>query len=168
MAKRLGLSATVAAQIARYRTLGYDEIPRDEAVSVFRLVGRRSDAPLVYADAGRRAARYAAKRVATHALGRLAPDAVGRLLSARAARAAVRETLDADLRFPDSVAVVHMKEPLSVLAWPAGEACGFYASAFGELLRVLIGFEGSMRHDACRGRGDAECVWRAAPGGAYD
>ena len=33
----------------------------DEAVSVLRLVGRRADAPLVFADAGRRAARYAAR-----------------------------------------------------------------------------------------------------------
>ena len=33
----------------------------DETVGVFRLVGRRPDAALVYADAGRRAARYAAR-----------------------------------------------------------------------------------------------------------
>ena len=41
--RRLGLSATVAAQIRRYaEQVERDEsVPRDEAVSVFRLVGRR-------------------------------------------------------------------------------------------------------------------------------
>ena len=63
--KRLGLSPTVAAQVARYRdqVKSGGEVPDDEALAVFRLVGRRPDAALVYADAGRRAARYAAKRL---------------------------------------------------------------------------------------------------------
>ena len=48
--------------MARYRqqlSQGGD-VAEDEALAVFRLVGRRPDAALVYADAGRRAARYAA------------------------------------------------------------------------------------------------------------
>ena len=59
VSKRLGLSTTVAAQIERYREAAErdDSIALDEAVSVFRLVSRRSDAQLVFADAGRRAAR---------------------------------------------------------------------------------------------------------------
>ncbi|HRP08525.1 MAG TPA: hypothetical protein PLL69_08555 [Gemmatimonadales bacterium] len=61
--KRLGLSPTVAAQIGRYRERAEvgDEIDRDEVLAVFRLVGRRPDAELVLADAGRRAARHAAR-----------------------------------------------------------------------------------------------------------
>src|SRR6188768_4145102 len=61
VSKRLGLSATVQAQIARYAwhaDRGH-AVALDEASSVFRLVGRRPDAPLVFADAGRRAARRA-------------------------------------------------------------------------------------------------------------
>lgn len=170
VAKRLGLSPTVAAQIARYRTAAERDVavPRDEAVSVLRLVGRRADAPLVFADGGRRAARHAARRVATGALAKVAPNAVGRRLAARAARAAARETLGAELRFPAGVAEARIADALSVHAWPGGEACAFYAAAFAELLRILVEFEGTMGHESCRGRGDAECVWRARAAGGYE
>jgi hypothetical protein len=61
--RRLGLSPTVAAQIQRYRQTAErgGAVDLDEVLSVIRLVGRRPDAPLVFADAGRRAARYAAR-----------------------------------------------------------------------------------------------------------
>jgi len=61
--RRLGLSPTVAAQIQRYRQTAErgGTVDLDEVLSVIRLVGRRPDAPLVFADAGRRAARYAAR-----------------------------------------------------------------------------------------------------------
>ena len=57
--RRLGLSPTVAAQIQRYRQAVERDAPvdQDEVVSVLRLVGRRPDAALAFADAGRRAAR---------------------------------------------------------------------------------------------------------------
>lgn len=170
VSKRLGLSSTVAAQITRYREAAErdGEVPRDEAVSVFALVGRRPDAALVFADAGRRAARYAAKRVASGALAKVAPSAVGRRLAARAARVAARETFGAELKFPAGAAEVRLRDPVAVLAWPGGEACGFSAAAFSELLRLLVEFEGVMRHERCRARGDAECLWRGVPAGAYE
>jgi hypothetical protein len=61
--RRLGLSPTVAAQIQRYRAAADKDgtVDLDEVVSVIRLVSRRPDAALVFADAGRRAARYAAR-----------------------------------------------------------------------------------------------------------
>src|SRR5437867_3156021 len=61
--RRLGLSPTVAAQIQRYRQAAErgGAVELDETVSVLRLIGRRVDAHLVFADAGRRAARYAAR-----------------------------------------------------------------------------------------------------------
>ena len=61
--RRLGLSPTVAAQIQRYRAAAEKDatVDIDEVVSVLRLVGRRPDATLVFADAGRRASRYAAR-----------------------------------------------------------------------------------------------------------
>jgi hypothetical protein len=168
--KRLGLSATVAAQIARYRAAAERDgtVSRDEAASVFTLVGRRADAGLVFADAGRRAARHAARRVGSSALAKVAPSAVGRRLAARAARGAARITFAADLRFPGGLAEARMADAVAIAAWPAGEACGFHASAFAELLRLLIGFEGLMRHERCQGRGDGECLWRGAPAGAYE
>jgi hypothetical protein len=63
---------------------------------------------------------------------------------------------------------VRLAAPLSVEAAPDGSACGYYAAAFGELLRLTTGFEGTMAHEACRGRGDAECRWRAVPGDSYE
>ena len=170
MTKRLGLSATVAAQIARYRTAGERDgtVSRDEAASVFTLVGRRPDAELVFADAGRRAARYAARRVGSSALAKVAPSAVGRRLAARAARGAARETFGGELRFPGGLAEARMPDAVAIAAWPGGEACRFHTAAFAELLRLLIGFEGLMQHERCRGRGDPECIWRAAPAGEYE
>ncbi|HEX6643364.1 MAG TPA: V4R domain-containing protein [Gemmatimonadales bacterium] len=170
VSKRLGLSSTVAAQIARYRDLAEREgtLPRDEAVSVFRLVGRRQDAALVFADAGRRAARHAARRVATDALTRVSPNALGRRLAARAARRAARDVFGAELGFTGGLASASIADSPAVEAWPGGEACAYHAAALSELLRILTGFEGIMRQVRCRGRGDAACEWQAVPGGDYE
>lgn len=172
VAKRFGLSSTVAAQIARYR----DQVRRgepvsmDEAVSVFRLAGRRPDAGLVFADAGRRAARYAARSapVLARAATRLVPGGLGRSLGAGAAARAARKHLGLELAVGGGAAVADVARPLSVLALPDGAACGFYGSALGELLRLLTGFEGAMVHERCRGKGDESCRWRATAVGGYD
>jgi hypothetical protein len=168
VSKRLGLSPTVAAQIERYRSDAEKQVPvgEAEAVSVFRLVGRRPDAALVFADAGRRAARYAAR--SAPALLKVAPGGVGRSMAGRAARRAARLAFAAEMKTPASGAEVRMAAPLSIAAWPGGEACGFYSAAFGELLRTLTGFEGAMRHDACRGRGDPACRWQAEQAESYE
>ena len=167
MVRRLGLSATVAAQIQRYRQsaakgLGVD---LDEAVSVFRLVGRRPDAALVFADAGRRAARYAAKargrssRTLAKLSRRLALSSVARL---------ARSIFDGDLKARGNVVEVRMSAPLSIVALPAGEACLFYGSAYLEMLRALTGFEGALLHAHCRSRGDSDCHWHTAVAEVYE
>ena len=163
--RRLGLSATVAAQIRRYQeqVVQAEDVPAEEAVSVFRLVGRRSDASLVFADAGRRAARYAAGSSFARARARLGGRAARKGVTAIA-----RETFGAELRFPEPEAEVRLADPLSVRAWPEGEACGFYGAAFAELLRLVTGFEGVLDHVACRGRGDHDCIWRGAPAEDYE
>lgn len=165
VSKRLGLSPTVAAQIERYRS-EVETVGAAEAVSVFRLVGRRPDAALVFADAGRRAARYAAR--SAPALLKVAPGGIGRSMASRAARRAARAAFSADLKTPAAGAEVRMAAPLSILAWPGGEACAFYGAALGELLRTLTGFEGTMRHETCLGRGDPGCVWRAQRAETYE
>ena len=167
MVRRLGLSATVAAQIQRYRLsaakgLGVD---LDETVSVFRLVGRRADAALVFADAGRRAARYAAKargrssRTLAKLSRRLALSSVARL---------ARSIFDGDLKARGNVVEVRMSAPLSIVALPAGEACLFYGSAYLEMLRALTGFEGALLHAHCRSRGDSDCHWHTAVAEVYE
>jgi len=135
----------------------------DEAVSVFRLVGRREDAQLVFADAGRRAARYAAR--ATSGLGRslvgLCPRGVRRRLGTRLAAGAADRTLGAELRRDEPLPEARIELSLAARADALGDGCYFYGAAFAELLRLLGGFEGAMVHERCRGRGDGSCTWRA-------
>ena len=168
VARRLGLNATVAAQIGRYTRAAErsDEVEQAEVVQVFRLVARRPDAGLVFAAAGRQAARLAAKN------GRGAadrpPTGLARRLALRRARRAVRATFAGELDADAPLPAVRVAAPLSVAAAPDGAACSYYASAFGELLRLTTGFEGTMVHESCRGRGDAECRWRAVAGETYE
>jgi hypothetical protein len=163
--RRLGLSPTVAAQIQRYRQATEKDsgVDLDEVVSVLRLVGRRADAPLAFADAGRRAARYATRVHArpTWTFSRSARG-LARRVATRSAAHFARRAFGGELGpVPDGVQV-RMAEPLSFRALPDGSACDFYGAAYGELLRRVTGFEGAMLHEHCRGRGDEACVWRTA------
>jgi hypothetical protein len=171
VSKRLGLSATVAAQINRYQDAAKRDgrVATDEAIAVFRLASRRPDAQLVFADAGRRAARYAARSSAlpARALAQVTPSGMGKAIGARVATNAARRVLNASLRVGADGAVAQVPSPLSIQAVPDGGACSFYGAAFGELLRMMTGFEGLMVHDRCRGRGEDACHWRAMPVGGY-
>jgi hypothetical protein len=172
VARRLGLSNTVAAQITRYRQTAdrSGAVSDDELVSVLRLVGRRPDAPLVFADAGRRAARYAVQSSgrSTRALAGAWPPFVGRRLASRAVRRLAAGYFRGEVVDDGGDAVVRMVRPLSVSAMPDGTACGFYGAAYGELFRSLADFEGTMLHDRCEGRGDAECLWRTEAAAGYE
>ncbi len=170
VSKRLGLSTTVASQIERYREAAErdEDIPLDEAVSVFRLVSRRSDAQLVFADAGRRAARYAAKGAGGRALRRLAPRPIRRRLGVRTARRVAMRLFWAEVRPLGLLAEVRLGDSLATRAGAGGDGCYFYGAAFAELLRVLSGFEGAMLHDRCRAKGDDTCYWRAATVEGYE
>jgi len=171
VAKRLGLSATVAAQIQRYQYADRrgQPVPLEETVAVFRLVGRRPDAALVFADAGRRAARYAARGTAAplRLLMRLSPGFLRRWIGAGAASRAARRTFGASLAIRGRSAEAVIPDPLSLRAMAEGQACSFYGAALAELLRTLTGFEGAMVHQRCRGRGDDSCRWQAAAAEAY-
>ncbi len=172
VAKRLGLSPTVAAQITRYRgQLGHGgDVGEEEALAVFRLVGRRGDAELVYADAGRRAARYAARRLSpvTRAAIAVLPGNARRALGIRAAGSLSRRWLLIDLSRSESGARSESIRSLTAAARDDGAACRFYTAALGELLRNVARLEWSVDHASCRGRGDPLCVWRAAPPGSYE
>jgi hypothetical protein len=170
VAKRLGLSSTVAAQIERYQEgMQRDEpVTREEALGVFRLVGRRPDAQLAFADAGRRAARHAARAAGgPGALTRVVPVGFARSLGLRAARQVARKRFEAELKAAGDVLEARIASPLSVEALPDGSACSFFGALFAELLRSLGGYEGAMTHDRCRGRGDQLCAWRWAEAEGY-
>jgi len=166
VSKRFGLSSTVAAQIQRYQEAHRRglPVPVDETVGVFRLVGRRPDAALVYADAGRRAARYAARQrsLPVRALMAATPGFIRRRVGAGAATRAARRVFGATLAIRGRSAEAVIPQPLSLRALPDGQACSFYGAALAETLRVLTGFEGAMVHMGCRGRGDDTCRWQAA------
>jgi hypothetical protein len=170
--RRLGLSPTVAAQIQRYRQTAERKgaVDTDEVLSVLRLVGRRPDAALVFADAGRRAARYAARSRgrSSRTLARLSPRRVARRLALRSVARLARSVFDAEVSDRGRSVEFAMRAPLSIVAAPAGEACLFYGSAFQELLRGLSGFEGALLHESCLSRGGTLCLWRTAEAEVYE
>ena len=144
--RRLGLSPTVAAQIQRYRqSADAGSSGMDETVSVFRLVGRRSDAPLVFADAGRRAARYAARtrgRSPEH-WSDVSPGPLARRWRSEARLGWRARVFDGELKSrPRTSLKSEWRAPLSIVALPAGEACAVLRLGLLEMLRWLTGFEG--------------------------
>ena len=165
--KRLGLSETVAAQIQRYEAIVRRDgtVRGEELEQILRLVGRRTDAALVFADGGRRAARRAMSRLSGSGrwAARSLPRAVRRRIGFRLARRAAYEVFDAPMQRDKLDAVVGIDLPIAVLATPDGAACTFYAAAFAELLRQLVDFEGVMTHTRCQARGDTRCEWRTSP-----
>ncbi|HEV8177616.1 MAG TPA: hypothetical protein VGP44_08015 [Gemmatimonadales bacterium] len=170
--RRLGLSPTVAAQIQRYRQTAEKggTVELDEVLSVLRLVGRRPDAPLVFADAGRRAARYAARTRgrSSRTLARMAPGGMARRITLGNVARLVRTIFEGELSSRQPLVELKMASPLSIVALPGGEACLFYGAAYLELLRGLTGFEGALLHQSCRSRGDEACVWRTAIAEVYE
>ncbi len=165
VAKRLGLNPTVSAQIARYQGLARTGAPvePEEAGAVFALVGRRPDAPLVYADAGRRAARYAARSLPLAwrvVLGSI-PASLRRRVGSRRAAAVARAVFGVVLHVEPLRAEARIESTDPGERVPDVESCEFIGAAMSELLRTLAGFEGAMVHRTCRSRGDAACAWRA-------
>jgi hypothetical protein len=150
-------------QLAQYEAMVRRDAGADPAhvEALLRLVGRRPDADLVFADAGRRAARRAVRRlfIVSRAFARIAPHVLGSAVARRAARV----VLGGELRRERDVPVARMRDVLAVNATPDGAACTLYGTAFAELLRLLVGFEGAMLHVACRATGGDRCEWRAAP-----
>jgi hypothetical protein len=164
--KRLGMSETVAAQIERYRRLSERSrrIDVEEVAALFRLVGRRSDAGLVFADAGRRAGRHAVSGVSGAAALPLIPNFARKGLGFSLARRALR-AFDAVLDREGSAISGVITEPPSARSTPAGVGCGFYGSAMAEILRAVTDFDGAMFHVRCCSRGDSVCQWSSREDG---
>ncbi len=163
-AKRLGTNRTVTAQIARYAALVRKgrRVDAEEVSAVLRLVGRRADAGLVYAEAGRRAGRMGVREVSgllrlTRRALPLGREALGLALVRRAAAhvLAVRVAREAD-----GVVTAVMEDAVAIRATPGGAACAFFGSGVAELLRTFTSFDGALLHVSCRGRGDRDCRWR--------
>lgn len=165
-ARRLGLSTTVAAQIERYRDMAGrgNAVERQEAVQVFRLVGRRPDATLVYSDAGRRAARFAARKRGGRpsVLWRVFPGSMRRRAGERAAARVLKRDFGLTLGRAPSGVEMGVTESLAAQAGFEGTGCHFYSALAAELLRLAAGFEGSMVHTSCHAQDGQPCRWLAA------
>ena len=162
--KRLGLSDTVAAQIGRY-DLGVRRgrpVSSSEFEQILRLGGRRPDAALVFADAGRRAARrsLAGLGVLTRWGARYLPRVLRRAIGYRAARRCLRDVFAVGLTREGAVTTAQVRHELAIRATPDGAACGYYAAGIAELLRQLLSFDGAVVHPRCRARGEERCEWR--------
>lgn len=152
--KRLGLSRTVEAQIARLDDLTRRgaSVPGQDFAALQRLVARRPDAALVFSDAGRRAARRALADLPASArlLARVTPGGV--------ARRVARATFGVSVEEAEGAVRAVLSGGLAVASEP-GPACSLLGAGLAELLRRLTDFEGAMVHTACRGHGAPECVW---------
>ena len=172
VARRLGLSPTVAAQIQRYRQAADKgaAVDQDETISVFRLVARRPDAALVFADAGRRAARYAVRSRgrSSQTLSRMSPEPLARRLGLRSISRLVPTLFNGEVKEANGAVEIRMQAPISITALPHGEACAFYGAAYQELLRALTGFEGALLHTGCCSQGQDHCQWRTAAAEVYE
>lgn len=167
--KRLGMSQTVASQIARFQRLAArgTRVDGAEVEALLRLVGRRSDADLVFTDAGRRAGSLAIRRISPTA--RLTLRGLPRALHNRGGvalgRRAAARVFGARLTREGGVPTAELADTLNIQATPNGASCGFFGSAIAEILRQLTDFDGAMLHVDCRARGGPTCRWRAATSG---
>ncbi|NIM52100.1 MAG: hypothetical protein GTN62_13070 [Gemmatimonadales bacterium] len=164
--KRLGMSRTVAVQIERYRRLAArnTRVAAADVVALLQLAGRRNDAALVFADAGRRAARHATRRVAAVArwLWRAMPRFARNRWGFALARRAVKGAFDLELAREGAQVVAVGENPPSAQASTDGSACALYGCAVAEVLRTFTDFDGAVLHGSCRARGELKCRWHTA------
>lgn len=164
--KRLGTSHTVAMQIDRFRRMARKNlrVDRGEATALLRLAGRRTDAGMVFADAGRRAARHGTARVSPLARGlrRVLPGFARNRLGMRLARRVVWEVLDVELERAEGQLVGVAGDAPCADATADGSACGLYGSAMAAILRTFTDFNGAVLHDTCRAKSASSCRWHTA------
>src|SRR5207253_9550872 len=125
---------------------GGREPPADQAPvgALLGLVGRRPDADLVFADAGRRAARRGVRRL--FGLTRLAARAAPRVFGYGAARRAARAVFGAELRRERQGPTARVPGVLAVHATPGGSAFALFGAGLAGCRRALGGFGGAMLH----------------------
>ena len=163
--KRFGLSDTVYSQIRRYSEAVRrgQRTAQDEAVALARLIGRRPDAELVFRAAGRHLAHEAYRTISPVRRGvlRVMPSMLARPLALRSMRRVARRYFGATVRRVGSSLLLEVPRSVTVGVAPGSAGCVYYESAFGELLRLLIGSVGAVEHVHCAGRGEGVCEWRA-------
>lgn len=161
--RKLGASATVTAQIGRYRELVQSggDVDSAEVSQLFQLVCRRPDANLLLCSAGRGAAHEALLRIPrTTLLARRVTTGGLRLRLGRRAASQLAETiLGVSVEGDTERGLVATLLVPTESVDPDGTACEFYGVAVAEILRALTDFTGALVHDVCRARGEHACTW---------
>jgi hypothetical protein len=143
--KRLGLSDTVYAQIARYRDASRrrQRQTAGEVAGIARLIGRRPDAEAVFRAAGRFLGEraYATIPASTRRGIRTLPGFLARPLALRQLRRLARRYFGGTVRRDGTAVVLEVAAPLIGDA-PCGAGCAYYEAGFAELLRRLTGAPG--------------------------
>ena len=162
-AVKLGSTTSVAAQIERYSSMvrRREALGGEELVALFTLVSRRQDADLVFAEAGRRAARLAAKETPRflRILHRGLPSGMRQRLGRRLIRGAAAEVFALDVRLDGEDAVA--LDGCGAQSVQGGRPCGVYGSGLAELCRIFTTFDGAYFRNSCRARGSVSCRWSA-------
>ena len=161
--RKLGASATVSAQIKRYRDLVRTggRVQASEVAQLFRLVSRRPDASLVFSDAGRVAAREALRRTPRRVrlLRGITPAGGRHRLGMFAANRVAERVFGVVLSADAELGLVAAGDTPAAVTDPGGSGCSFFGAALAEVLRSHIGFQGAVLHGTCRARGDDACSW---------
>ncbi len=163
--KRLGLSDTVIAQIRRYK----DAMKRNQAIAIHeasgiaRLIGRRSDAEMIFGRAGSIVANrmYELISATTRQIIHVLPGFLARPLAFRQVKKAGERYLGASVRRVGASIVLGVKESVTYETAPKGTGCLYYESALREMLKLLVNGGGMIDHVHCRERGEDICEWRA-------
>jgi len=162
--KRLGMNPTVMAQIERYGKLAHKGglVDIGEVGQLFRLVGRRSDAGLVFNQGGRWAARRALSRISTttRLAHKVAPARMQNRIGVAIMRRLAGRVFGITVSLDETCGIVATANPEWAEVTLDGTSCGFYGAALAELLRELTEFDGAMIHVACSARGDGGCRWQ--------
>ena len=160
-AVKLGSTTSVAAQIERYSSMvrRREALGGEELVALFTLVSRRQDADLVFAEAGRRAARLAVKETPRflRILHTGLPSGMRQRLGRRLIRGAAAEVFALDVRLDGDGAVA--LDGCGAQSVPGGRPCGVYGSGLAELCRIFTTFDGAYFRNSCRARGSVSCRW---------
>lgn len=163
---RLGGTPTIIAQIERYQILARrgSRVPPDDVGGILKLIGRRRDADLVMAEAGRRVGELVANAHTgrtMRTLYRMAPRMLRNRIGAALVRRTARAIFDVDISVDH---VARWTDPGGLTGSSGGvRVCEVFRAATAELLRRFTSFEGALFHQSCRDKGDDVCVWSAQP-----
>ncbi len=133
----------------------------EELVALFRLVSRRPDADWVFAEAGRRAGRHAAKQTPRflRILHWGLPSGMREWLGRRLIRGVAARVFDLDVGIHGEGAVALNGCGAHKVPEGWGRPCGVYGSGLAELCRTFTTFDGAYFRNSCRARGSISCRW---------